>query len=62
MNPIAHIQAAFSSYLQKTFSINESLLTLAILSLNVDAGKPRIWRSEYQCGNGISQNPKTEPS
>ena len=39
MNPIAHIQTAFSSYLQKTFSINEQLAQTCNFNLNVDAAR-----------------------
>ena len=39
MNPIAHIQDAFSSYLQKTFTINQELSQTCNFIINVDAGK-----------------------
>jgi arginyl-tRNA synthetase len=39
MNPIAHIQTAFSSYLQKTFSVPEQLARSCTFSLNTDASK-----------------------
>ena len=39
MNPIAHIQNAFSSYLQKTFNINEQLAQSCNFALNVEPTK-----------------------
>lgn len=39
MNPIAHIQTAFSSHLQKSFAINESLAQSCNFILNVEPSK-----------------------
>lgn len=39
MNPIAHIQIAFASYLQKTFGINDELAHTCNFILNVDPNK-----------------------
>lgn len=39
MNPIAHIQNAFASYLQKTFGIDEKLAQVGNFILNVDPNK-----------------------
>ncbi|GMU19735.1 MAG: arginine--tRNA ligase [Candidatus Babeliales bacterium] len=39
MNPIAHIQNAFASYLQKTFGIGEKLAQAGNFILNVDPNK-----------------------
>ncbi len=39
MNPIAHIKVAFSNYLQKNFSISESLAHTCNFTLNVDPNK-----------------------
>ena len=39
MNPIAHIQTAFSSYLQKTFNITEQLAQSCNFMLNVEPSK-----------------------
>lgn len=39
MNPIAHIQIAFASYLQKTFGIDEKMAQTCNFILNVDPNK-----------------------
>ena len=62
MNPIAHIQAAFSSYLQKTFSIDESLAQTCNFSLNVDAGRQEFGdlnaNAAMVLGKTLKKNPR----
>lgn len=61
MNPIAHIQTAFASYLQKTFGINEELSQTCNFILNVDPNKQEFGDMNANASMVLAKELKQNP-
>lgn len=61
MNPIAHIQIAFASYLQKTFGINDELAKSCNFILNVDPNKQEFGDMNANAAMVLAKDLKQSP-
>lgn len=61
MNPIAHIQIAFASYLQKTFGIDEKLAQSCNFVLNVDPNKQDFGDMSANAAMVLAREKKQNP-
>lgn len=61
MNPIAHIQTAFASYLQKTFGINEESAKSCNFILNVDPNKQEFGDMNANAAMVLAKELKQNP-
>ena len=61
MNPIAHIQIAFASYLQKTFGINDELTQTCNFILNVDPNKQEFGDMNANAAMVLAKELKQNP-
>lgn len=61
MNPIAHIQTAFASYLQKTFSIDQTLAQSCNFMLNVEPGKQEFGDLNANAAMVLAKEAKKNP-